>query len=178
MGNRISNYRLRRALRNQDFQQVPRFTFKGITTLAKVVSVYDGDTVTVGFKWCGTYIKKSFRLYGIDTPELRPAKTDPQYQLHRQAGLMVAGWVGEQLLNQIVWIQFTKEDKYGRLMGCIYPTDQLDYNPPPLSEIMSRSFNQLLINKGFALEYGGGTKQEFTADFLNYIVDSLTVSEP
>ena len=169
MGNSISNYRLRRALQRTDFDQVPRFTFKGITTLAKIVSVYDGDTVTLGFKWNKIYIKKSFRLYGIDTPELHPPKDDPYYQLHQQAGRMIANWVGEQLLNKIVWIQFTKEDKYGRLMGCIYLSNQI----PPFKNIMDNSFNQLLIDKGYAIPYFGKTKDAFSQQFLQQAIDSL-----
>ncbi len=39
---------------------------------AKVVKVYDGDTVTVeAYPWPGLEAKASVRINGVDTPEIR-----------------------------------------------------------------------------------------------------------
>jgi len=44
----------------------------GVTTPADVVSVYDGDTLTVdAHPWPGMALRTAVRLRGIDTPEIR-----------------------------------------------------------------------------------------------------------
>ena len=47
------------------------FDLSGEIIKCKVFKVYDGDTVTLGFIYNKKYYKKSCRLFGIDTPELR-----------------------------------------------------------------------------------------------------------
>ena len=50
---------------------VPEFSFKDTTKKAKVVSVYDGDTVKIVFPLQEKLYKWNCRLAGVDTPELR-----------------------------------------------------------------------------------------------------------
>ena len=49
----------------------PMFSFKDQTIEAKVVSVYDGDTIKVVFPLSNVYYKWNCRLTGVDTPEIR-----------------------------------------------------------------------------------------------------------
>jgi len=81
---------------------------------AKVIKVYDGDTITVeldlGFK-----IKKEekIRLIGINTPEVRGEE--------REQGLISRDRLRELILGKdiIIRTQKDKKGKYGRYLGDI-----------------------------------------------------------
>ena len=88
------------------------------TYKAKVISVYDGDTVTCEVD-LGFEIKMTIkvRLYGIDTPELRGEE--------REAGLVVRDIVREMILDRYVILKTMKDKtgKYGRYLGNIHISD-------------------------------------------------------
>jgi len=105
------------------------------TYKAKVISVYDGDTVTLEID-LGMHIKVQVkgRLLGIDTPELRGKE--------RVDGLKARDYVRELILDQDIYVK-TKKDKtgkYGRWLVTIYLEDGTD-------------LNQHLIDKGMAQVY-------------------------
>ena len=50
---------------------VPFFTLKGHKCRAKVVHVYDGDTVHLVFEFLGQMFKWHTRIAHVDTPELK-----------------------------------------------------------------------------------------------------------
>lgn len=89
---------------------------------AKIIDVYDGDTVTamvdLGFYH---YQQMKFRLYGINTPELRGEE--------REKGLIVRDIVRSMILDKEVTINSfkDKQEKYGRYLANII-IDGLDLN--------------------------------------------------
>lgn len=82
---------------------------------AKIIDVYDGDTVTamvdLGFLH---FQQMKLRLYGIDTPELRGPE--------REEGLKVRDILREMILDQEVIINSykDKQGKYGRYLANIF----------------------------------------------------------
>lgn len=62
----------------------PMFDLKGLTTLARVVSLHDGDTLRAVFKFAGTYKQFIIRVLHIDAPEI--ASKDPE---EKQAAVRV-----------------------------------------------------------------------------------------
>lgn len=106
------------------------------TYKAKIVSVYDGDTVTalvdLGFR---INFEIKIRLAGIDTPELRGEE--------RIAGVAAKKRVDELIYGKQVTIktQKDKQEKFGRWLGEIFL---------PGSEL---SVNQQLLNEGLAEHY-------------------------
>lgn len=106
------------------------------TYRARIIDVYDGDTVTasvdLGFH---ISIQIKIRLKGINTPEIRGEE--------RNVGLLSKVRLEELILNKEVTVktQKDKQEKYGRWLGEIYL---------PNSEI---SVNQILVNEGFAKPY-------------------------
>jgi micrococcal nuclease len=149
-------------LRNNDFKNMKELTFEGMITQAKVVDVYDGDTVTIVFYYNDMPIKHKFRIYGCDTPELKPKLNILNREEHVQAAKCVKEYVTKLLMNKIVWIKFTKKEKYGRLMGNIYLDNQL-----------SQNVSDMIIKNGYSKPYYGGRKKEFTEDELKKIVKSV-----
>ena len=87
---------------------------------ALVVSVYDGDTITVnidlGF---GVELKKQkIRLYGINTPEIRGSSRD--------LGIISRDYVREKILDKNIMLQSIKDKKgkYGRWLGIVLTGDE------------------------------------------------------
>ena len=69
----------------------------------------------------------------------------------------------------MVWIQFCKEEKYGRLMGTMYLVNGHRKNKFR-GEHREIQVNQWMINQGFGKEYNGGKKTVFTKRDLNNII--------
>ncbi|WP_047547986.1 thermonuclease family protein [Psychroserpens sp. Hel_I_66] len=89
---------------------------------AKIIAVYDGDTVTalvdLGFLH---FQEMKLRLFGIDTPELRGEE--------REQGMVVRDLLREMILDKEVEIHSykDKQGKYGRYLATIV-IDGLDIN--------------------------------------------------
>jgi micrococcal nuclease len=113
---------------------------------AYVVSVYDGDTITVILDMgMGVQKKAKCRMYGIDTPELR-GKT-----VREKTAAKVARDRLRELVNEkTVLIQsLTKPDKYGRLLVKVWVDDG------------AVLVNDLLVEEGLARTYDGGKKSSW-----------------
>lgn len=109
---------------------------------AKCIDCYDGDTcklnIDLGFGI--TIGKKSCRLFGIDTPELRGG-TDEQKQKAKEA----RDFLRDQILDKdvVLYTLKDKEGKYGRLLGIIIIKDGDNLI----------NINQLMIDRGYATVY-------------------------
>jgi micrococcal nuclease len=105
---------------------------------AIVVSVYDGDSVTMDIDLgLGVWKKgQKIRLLGIDAPEMRLEE--------REAGLISKARVVDLVLNKEVVVQTKKTGKYGRWLGTIWFLD---------GENGWRNLNNLLVSEGLAEVY-------------------------
>jgi len=103
---------------------------------AKIIDVYDGDTVTaeidLGFK---ISFKIKIRLEGINTPEIKGET--------KHDGLIAKERVVELVLGKEVIIKTYKHgtEKYGRYLADIFHKDE------------ARSINQILLDEGLAKPY-------------------------
>ena len=62
---------------------IPQFNFNGDIKQAKVVDVYDGDTIKIVFTVSNKLYKFNCRIIGVDTPELRTKnKKEKKYGIH------------------------------------------------------------------------------------------------
>lgn len=120
----------------------------------RVVNVYDGDTITVVGKLCDndTFYKYQVRLEGIDTPEIREKQPLAKEARDELVSILTGSRqeTPKAYLQDnpcIVWIKCGDFDKYGRLLGTIYVNKE---------DIMS--VQDMLITRGFAVKYNGGTK--------------------
>lgn len=148
---------------NQDFNEKEKlekyddklpelFTMKGKKKWCRIVDVYDGDTITILYfndVYCKDIRKEKFRLYGVDTPELKPLKTAENREMIIDKAKEAKNYLSDLILNKTVYISFTEEEKYGRRMGTIYLS-----NSP-----YEKSVNDLLVEKGHAKKYYGGKKE-------------------
>ena len=121
----------------------PKFSdcVKGKSVEAKIVSVYDGDTVKAIFPLNGVLYKWNCRLTGVDTPELRT-----RHALEKKHGYMVRDELRKKILNKVVILECDDLDKYGRLLVKIVCEDG------------KCNVDEWLIDSGYAFYYDGGTK--------------------
>ena len=106
----------------------------------KVERVIDGDTIVVmvdlGFE---EFSRKTFRLLGIDAPEMRGVE--------KARGKLAKEALEAMILDQGVFLKSfkDKQDKYGRYLAEIFLTEQ-EGDP---------SVNEFMIMRGHATPYAG-----------------------
>lgn len=132
-------------LRNAD-NSIPLFSLAGKKYVGKVVDIYDGDSVKIVFYRKGKLEKFNCRLYGIDTPELRPSKSDPNREIEIKKAKQAKDFVEKFLApNQYICdVECFNFDKYGRLLVKIW--------------VLGTQLNHALVSNNLAKEYFGGKK--------------------
>ena len=79
---------------------VKELSFKGQKKQAKVVSVYDGDTIQLVFPLQGELFRWTCRLSGVDTPEIRTRnKTEKKF------GYDVRNYLREKIQIMVILLQ-------------------------------------------------------------------------
>ena len=111
---------------------------------AELVSIYDGDTITVDLDLgCGVWKRKEkIRLWGINTPEIRTRN-----EQEKAAGYAAKARLTELLGSGDLLIQTFREKetgKFGRLLGIVWSAGV--------------NCNQRLIDEGHATEYFSGSR--------------------
>ena len=133
----IFNYMFRNAT-----LKTPLFGLKGKTKWAKVVNVYDGDTIHVVFYLGFKLYRWKCRLLGIDTPEIKTKS-----EIEHSAAIKAKEKLSDLILNKIITIECNNFDKYGRLLITVYKSRV--------------NINKFMVRQGYAYEYDGGTKKKF-----------------
>jgi endonuclease YncB( thermonuclease family) len=148
-------------------KETPEFSLCGLTLQGKVVECYDADTCKIVLPILNTFYKFTCRLNGIDTPEMKPLKT----KVNRESEIIWAKKARAELLRlitdhvldnldikkeeiiellknnkKLITVKCLEFDKYGRLLVELYNTND------------TISFGNILIEKGLAVSYDGGTK--------------------
>lgn len=159
---------------------IPARTFKNVSRLCKVVSVYDGDTINIITKLdpYENYSVYSLRLCDLNAPEVRNSKSFEDSELHKTAGLHVRQQLELFLKekNNYVVIDFIGEDKYGRLLGYIYRAniikDHYFLRDLYTYERELVSVNDLMLNKKLVKKYDGSGNKEFSIEELRFILNT------
>ena len=165
-----------------DTLEYTKFDLENIFGNFLVDSVYDGDTITIivpvkmeiynmdtNTTICVKPInsndttniklnKIKVRLFGIDTPELKPSKNLVDRDLHIAKAKEARDFLSSMILNKIIKVQFLQNDKYGRPLVKLYTIDDKQ------NEIY---INDLMITKGYAKSYNGGTKDNNFTNLVN-----------
>lgn len=166
-----TNQKIMDLLKNIKSSDILEFSLNGIKTSGKIVEIYDGDTCKIVLLNNNILQKFNCRINGIDTPEMKPPLNKPNREIEiknayrcrnrliqlctsTNIAIDVDSDVKKVSLDtntKIVYVECLEFDKYGRLLVNIY-----DQESPKIS------YNDILVNEGFAKKYNGGTKDEFT----------------
>ena len=125
-----------------DYSNIKKFSLNSLICDAKIIKVYDGDTVTAIFEYKNEIYKWSCRLLGIDTPEIKSKDEN-----EKKIAVTVRYVLHDKIINKIVKLHCYDFDKYGRLLVEIYLDDL--------------HINQWLIDEKYANKYDGGTKTKW-----------------
>lgn len=131
-------------------QNTEFMTLKGNIYNAKIVYIYDGDTLHVVFKEFDKFYRWNCRIMRVDTPELRTKNLK-----EKELGYKVRDALIERFMDKIVKIKCDEFDKYGRLLIDVFVPNDIEENDGNLM------LSQWLINNKYAYEYDGGTKKSW-----------------
>lgn len=152
-----------------DFDSIPEenifeIPHKGKLIFAKVIEVLDGDTILVLFHLKNeVYMKARLRICGVDTPEKHPSIGDC-CDLEKKCALFITQQIKKKIEGKVVQIRIDSFDKYGgRYIGVLY--DSTAKKPRETS-----SLGNYLVQKGYAREYSGDKKKEWTREELEKII--------
>jgi len=114
--------------------------------------IVDGDTIDISIDLGFDLTKKErVRLAGIDTPEKRTK--NPK---EKEMGYQATEFLEMHLMEATnLTVKTEKDGKFGRMLGWLYK-----------SEEDTMSINQIMIDKGYAWPYDGGTKVRNLEDLM------------
>lgn len=122
----------------------PRWNFNGLKAVGKVVSVYDGDTVTVAFNTFGIgFFMHNMRLLGIDAPEIKSIS-----EKEKAAAIKSRDYLRAIVQDRGVSFEVSETDKYGRLLVTMH--------------CGSIDISAAMLSSGNAKPYSGGTREPYT----------------
>lgn len=147
--------------------------------VAKIVDVYDADTVTVALELEGRVVRVPVRITGLDTPEIRPRRSSSLRLLEARAarrsrdalvsmctGVPLSGRQTRRSIRavlgdsgRLVRLEPSGFDKYGRVLGDIRLDDGI-------------SLCDRLLSEGWARAYDGGARSPWTEEALLAIADA------
>lgn len=147
------------------------FSLEGKEIIGKVVDIYDADTCKIVFILDTKIVKFNCRLNGIDAPELRQSKKNPNRIVEKKAAQIARNRLIQlctdidvnieekfnrkqkkylmQKNKKIIKVKCQEFDKYGRLLVDLYTLENNEY------------INHKLIDEGYVNQYSGGKKQIF-----------------
>lgn len=138
-------------------KDTPYFSLKGTKGWARVVGVYDGDTITIVMKVGDGFLKFKSRLEGIDTCEMKSTNKQLAEKAQTARKRLVELITGDPLCTDfesnryMIYVECGAMDKYGRLLVNCYE-----------GEDMKDSFSVILVRENLAYVYYGKTKQTET----------------
>jgi endonuclease YncB( thermonuclease family) len=108
----------KQALKNKVTAPLHKYTFK----FAKVVDVYDGDTITVIAKHRGEYNTFKIRMKGINAPEIRrqPRETEEEGRRRQLSAELARNYLKDRIFGKVVKIEHYGTEKYGRILARIH----------------------------------------------------------
>ena len=125
---------------------------------AKILEVHDGDTLTAAVELCpDTFYSFRIRLEGVDTPELRPPLNEPNRKEIIAAAERARDFVRILVLGKVVLMSVNGTDKFGRYLSCVHPAVESE-SAVPASASLTKTVNDLLIEKGLGKVYLGGKR--------------------
>ena len=149
--------------------------FKDELVNARVIDIYDGDTITCVLPINNNFYNFKVRLAEIDTCEIKSKHEEnkilaikakkklcqliiPDFDFTDENNKELNKEL-DKILNEkcyIIKIKLGEFDLYGRILGWLYDKNS-DINTP-----IEKSFNYILINEHLAYKYEGKTKLDET----------------
>lgn len=137
-------------LMEYDPKDISTVTFKGLCQYARVIKVYDGDTITCLFEIPHLNdfpIKISCRMAGYDSPELRSTNKHVV-----ESAKEARQYLNDLIYDKIIWLEFQGNDKYKRPLINAYTINN-DGNKDVC-------INEEMLRLGYGKPYHGEKKED------------------
>lgn len=156
-------------LKTASYDEKKQFSFRGLKLKAKVVYVYDGDTLYLQFLYHKKPIQVCVRMLGYDSPEMVPRRNSPHRESEMKKAVLARNrliyLVSQQTLEdrkyskdeikhvlsqsrKLIKVHFGDYDKYGRVLAILYDSSKT-------------SLNDIMLQEGHGYEYDGGSKKTY-----------------
>jgi endonuclease YncB( thermonuclease family) len=133
---------------------------------AQVVKVYDGDTITIVMRERdgAPYFQYNVRMYGYDSPELRPPKNTRDRARIVESAKSARDYLQKLIFGKPVLVEVLPDaDKYGRLLCKVYArpgiADAIRSGKKVRESEFTLYVNDAMIERGHGYAYYGGTKR-------------------
>jgi len=164
-------------LKDATYNNTKDFSLENLIKNVRIIDIYDGDTCTCAIVLNNNIYKFHIRLAGIDTCE-KTSKDPNNKNLAIKARNRLFGLITNINLSNInkeqisrkdmrtyldsecylIKLKCGKFDKYGRLLGHLYPIKKQNLWDRVCGNNTNKSFNEILIDEKLAYPYEGGTK--------------------
>ncbi len=113
-------------------------------TEAKVLKVYDGDSMTIGAFFNGSFVRLKVRVFGVDCDEIKGGT-----EITRRNAKLAKQFVEKQVLNKIIGINVLNgkkyngkkmSEKYNRLLAIITTPDGKNLADELIAANLARSY--------------------------------------
>lgn len=124
------------------------FIIQHVKVKAKVLSVYDGDTITVAFDpfKCGVFFHHNVRFLGINAPEIHTKR-----KKEKEAGKAAGDYLRKLIEGKIVTLIIKEnKDKYGRTSAIVI--------------VDGLNLCDHMVEMGYARVYDGGARKPWFSD--------------
>ena len=148
----LSPNKLKKLLESTD--EIELFSLKNKQFLAKVITVYDGDTCKVNIFLNDNELSKfTVRLFGYDSPEIKTK--DP---IEKKFAELSKSCLEKMILDKVVNLNCYEFDKYGRVLAKITS-----------KTIVGDIFiiNDFMVKNHLGYPYKGDTKNSFQELYKN-----------
>jgi len=151
---------------HRTFTNTLAFTLQNYYAIARVIDIYDADTITCIMYVFNEFYKFQIRLAGIDTCEMKSHNEilkNHAYAARNRMYELITGSTIDNLYkrkhirellhtnNYVIRILCDKFDKYGRLLGWCYNINSQNNDT-------INSYNNILLNEKLAYTYMGKKK--------------------
>ena len=150
-----------RALRESTVSTVSLYSLAGIRTQCKMVSCYDGDTVTLNMVIGGEIRQYKCRLFGIDCPEMKPTLDAPNRILEKIDAVNAKAYIIGMLTDQRIPDMLPKTSTESQIRNYSTSLDELVRNNQRCVEVVCGDwdkYGRLLVT--FPLKSGGTVSDE------------------
>lgn len=167
----LSDFRMKRRLAKYTADSVPTNRFDGELRWAKAVSIYDGDSATFILKLDGKLHVYKSRMYGYDSPEMKPPLKNLNREEEKAAATRARDFLKDRIENKLCVVEFVKPsfDKYGRLLVNVYHKEYHWWDmlrTKPQYKAKATNINELMVAEGHGYVYDGGTKTPYEINHL------------
>lgn len=144
--------------------------YNGQLYYARVISIYDGDTITCALLLDGQIKQYKIRMHGYDSPEMKPSLKNANRDAEKAAAVAAKEYLANKIMGQLIVLKFEPPsfDKYGRLLVSVYHKKQefFDFSFSKANYVTkATNINELMISSGHGVAYNGGTKSKFEQNY-------------